>query len=147
MKPTRLIALAALALVAFGCEDDKDPAWWQAGTPTAPAPAKTQAQPVAKPVSGTIVGTWKLATPGAAPWFAHFASDGSWKITDDQAGAKRRVYGSYNVSGSAFKGSMTNPGIGDGEINGTITGNTMSMDFIEHWHTPYKHVPYTGSKL
>lgn len=142
MKPSRLIALAALAFVLCGCEDDKDPAWWQGGAP-APA-ASTDA---AKPVSGSIVGTWKLSTSGAAPWFAHFASDGTWKITDDQAGSKRRVYGTYSTSGSSFQGSMTNPGVGDGEINGTFTQSSMSMDFIEHWHTPYKHVPYTGAKL
>lgn len=136
MKILHLIALAATAILICGCEDDKDPPSWQNLAPSSSS----------KSVSGSIVGTWELSD-GGTPWYAHFASDGTWKITDDKGGSKLRVYGSYSTSGNSFKGSMLNPGVGDGEINGTISGKTMSMDFVEHWHTPYKHVAFTGPKL
>jgi hypothetical protein len=42
---------------------------------------------------------------------------------------------------------MVNPGVGNGKIEGTFEDNSMTMDFIEYWHTPAKHVPYTGSKI
>ena len=97
--------------------------------------------------NGFLVGTWKLVGNDGSFWFAHFAADGSWSISDDAAGAARRVYGTYSAKGASFSGPMVNPNAGDGEIKGTVDGGTMSLDFIEHWHTPYKHVPYTGTKL
>ena len=43
--------------------------------------------------------------------------------------------------------SMINPGVGSGEITATVDGDAISLDFIEHWHTPYKVVHYTGNRL
>ena len=42
---------------------------------------------------------------------------------------------------------MVNPGTGTGEIVATLSGDTLSLDFVEYWHNPYKHVPYTGAKI
>lgn len=95
---------------------------------------------------GSVVGTWSL-TNGGSTWFILFAEDGSWLISDTADGSRRRVYGSYTVDGDAVRGSMTNPGVGTGEIAATISGDSISLDFIEHWHTPYKHVAYTGTRL
>ncbi len=101
-------------------------------------------------VSGSvIVGMWELVDSGGSSWYVTFSSDGTWKITDDRAGNALRVYGTYKVSGSEFSGDMENPGVGTGEIKGTISadGATMDFRFIEHWHSPYKEVVYTGTKL
>ena len=93
--------------------------------------------------SGSIAGTWKLTaiSEGESGYcFVHFEDDGSWRITDD-------AKGDYSVSGNSFKGSMVNPGVGDGEIEGSVKDGAMTFDFIEHWHTPYKHNVYSGVKL
>ncbi len=95
---------------------------------------------------GAAVGTWSL-TNGGSTWYILFAADGSWLISDTADGSSRRVFGSYTMSGDSISGSMTNPGVGSGEIAATISGDSISLDFIEHWHTPYKHVPYTGTRL
>ena len=42
---------------------------------------------------------------------------------------------------------MVNPGIGTGEIVAVLEGATLSLDFVEFWHSPAKHVPYTGTKI
>ena len=101
--------------------------------------------------SGSIAGTWKLTAISEGEsgyWFVHFADDGSWQITDDAEGKERtRAKGDYTTSGDSFKGSMVNPGVGDGEIEGKVTNGAMTFDFIEHWHTPYKHNVYSGVKL
>ena len=42
---------------------------------------------------------------------------------------------------------MQNPGTGTGEIVATLEGDSMALDFIEHWHSPYKTLQFTGVKL
>lgn len=97
--------------------------------------------------SSVLPGTWYLVANDGSSWYIHFGQDGTWKITDDAAGSKRRVYGSYSTSGNTYKGDMTNPGVGSGTISGNILSDTeIDLDFCEHWHTPYKHVPYKGTK-
>ena len=101
--------------------------------------------------SSSIAGTWKLTAISEGEsgfWFVHFADDGTWRITDDAAGRERtRAKGDYSQNGGSFKGSMVNPGVGDGEIEGSVKDGAMTFDFIEHWHTPYKHNVYSGVKL
>jgi hypothetical protein len=128
-------ALLVLALSA-GCEHDK-PGGGNGGGGTAGGGA-----------GGTsITGSWKLVSDGGSAWYAHFSGDGTWKITDDAAGNARRVYGTYSCSGNRFSGPMVNPGVGEGKIEGTWEDGEMTMDFVEYWHTPAKHVPYTGTKM
>lgn len=93
-----------------------------------------------------VVGTWSL-TNGGSTWYILFASDNTWKISDTADGSKRRVFGTYTVSGDTVTGDMQNPGVGTGQIKATLSGDSIALDFIEHWHTPYKVVPYTGSRL
>ena len=94
-----------------------------------------------------FVGTW-LLSGGETPWYMHFREDGTWNITTEKSGAGQKVYGTYSVSGSTARGPMTNPRVGVGEIVATMTGkDSFDLDFIEHWHSPYKHVPYKGTKL
>lgn len=99
-------------------------------------------------VTKGIVGSWSLTASDGSTWYIHFESDRTWMITDGaEKTSRRRVYGNYSTSGNSFKGDMTNPGVGTGEIKGSISGTSITLDFIEHWHTPYKVIPYTGSKL
>ena len=99
-------------------------------------------------VSSGIVGSWSLTDSEGHTWYIHFESDRSWMITDGAGKTtRRRVYGTYRTSGNSFTGDMTNPNVGTGEIRGSISGTSITLDFIEHWHNPYKVIAYTGSKL
>lgn len=94
----------------------------------------------------SIVGTWSLSGDGKT-WFITLSDNGSWFISDDKAGNARRVHGTYTAKNGSFSGPMTNPGVGTGKISGTYSGNSMSLDFTEYWHTPAKTVKYSGSRL
>lgn len=93
-----------------------------------------------------VVGAWSL-TNGGSTWYIIFGKDGNWTIADNADGSARRVYGTYTVGGNNVSGPMTNPGVGTGEIKATVNGDSITLNFIEHWHTPYKTVPYTGKRL
>lgn len=97
--------------------------------------------------SAKFTGTWALTQGAGISWYILFNDDGTWLISDTADGSARRVYGTYAVNGDVATGPMTNPGVGEGEIVATLDGDTLSLDFIEHWHNPYKHVPYTGTKI
>lgn len=97
--------------------------------------------------SANFTGTWALTQGAGTSWYIIFKDGGSWLISDDASGSARRVYGTYTVDGDVARGPMVNPGTGVGEIVATLDGDTLSLDFIEHWHNPYKHVPYTGTKI
>lgn len=125
MKFLKIVLLCVVSLALWGCESGDSSSGGN---------------------SASLVGTWSLRN-GGSTWYIHFGSDNNWKITDDAAGQARRVFGTYSVSGNSFSGPMQNPGTGKGEIRGTVDGSSMTLDFIEHWHTPYKHVPYVGTKI
>ena len=135
----RLIAASSILLFAFamGCEhDSRDDDNSSASSSSSSAET-----------SSDIVGSWRLVAESGSAWYAHFDKDGNWKITDDEAGTARRVYGTYTCNGNSFSGPMINPHVGTGKIEGTFEDGSMTMDFVEYWHTPAKHVPYTGTKL
>lgn len=94
---------------------------------------------------GSLVGTWGAGGDGRTV----FSSDGTWAEYDDAALTHRHLGGTYTQSGNTFSGSGSNPGVGDLDIEGTISddGNTVQMDFIEHWHSPYKHNPATLTRM
>ncbi|MGI5868603.1 MAG: hypothetical protein ACOX9C_04035 [Kiritimatiellia bacterium] len=150
-----LRSIAALSLTALlvclasaGCEHDDDFAWNANHAPKAPAKADDKAD-AAIGEAKSFVGTWHLhPDKGGAGWYAFFNADGTWKIADDREGNRRRVFGNYRVANGKLEGDMTNPGVGTGAINATISpGGIMALDFIEHWHDPHKVVTYSGSKL
>ena len=98
--------------------------------------------------NSAFVGTWALRdAAGALKWYILFKADNSWLISDTANGSARRVYGTYVVEGNRAAGPMVNPGVGEGEIVATLAGGKLTLDFVEFWHTPPKHVPYTGTKL
>ena len=96
-----------------------------------------------------FVGTWLVTKHDDSPSTSYyvFDADGSFYKTRSGEGPNGAVHlsGTYSANGGTLSGDFTNPGIGSGEIKASINdGGTMEMDFIEHWHTPYKHVPCTG---
>jgi hypothetical protein len=101
--------------------------------------------------SSSFVGTWTLYSGGAASgspaWYANFNSGGTFNISDNADGSGVRVSGTYTVTDGSLVGPFTNPGVGEGRVEATISDNLLHMNFIEYWHTPNKVVPYTGTKL
>ena len=98
--------------------------------------------------NGSFVGTWALRQgSGAVEWYILFKADNSWLISDTADGSARRVYGTYAVDGNRAAGPMVNPGTGEGEIIATLNGANLSLDFVEFWHDPHKHVLYNGTKM
>ena len=94
-----------------------------------------------------FVGTWQIHEAGGAPWFVHFGADGTFFFSSAADGSGAGTTSTYTVSGGQAVGEFTNPGVGDGRIEATITDGTLNMNFIEYWHTPYNVVVYTGFKL
>lgn len=136
--------LLPLLAYAFGVGCEKEP--WP-GKSAAPSDAPSS-ESKDSTTANAFVGTWKLTSKSeGVTWYAIFNNDKTWKICDNADGSEQRVFGTYTVSGSKLIGDMTNPGVGKGEINATVSGNAMTLNFIEHWHDPYKTVVYTGSKL
>lgn len=121
---TALLVLVA-SIVLIGCDSDSDSGGG----------------------SAKFTGTWALTQGAGISWYILFNADGTWLISDTADGSARRVFGTYTVTGDMARGPMTNPGTGVGEIVATLDGGTLSLDFIEHWHDPYKHVYYTGTRI
>lgn len=100
---------------------------------------------------GSAAGVWALyagtSVSGTPVWYLHLQSDGTYFISDGQDGSGVRVTGTYTQSGDSIVGPFTNPGVGEGSIEATISGGVMQLNFIEYWHQPHKVVPYAGQKL
>ena len=77
-----------------------------------------------------------------------FFSNGEFTMFDDSGYTVAHTSGTFTQSGTQVTGMFENPGVGSGEIDGTLSEDSQSMalDFIEHWHDPYKHIPFTGTK-
>ena len=52
-----------------------------------------------------------------------------------------------NSGKNTATGPLENPGVGTGEIVAELDGDDLILDFVEFWHSPPKHNPYTGSKI
>lgn len=100
--------------------------------------------------NSAFVGTWLVTkhddTPSSSVYV--FSADGTFRKmrVGEPANGAVHMTGTYTVDGETLKGNFTNPGIGSGEIVATIDNGTLNMDFIEHWQSPYKHIPCTGVK-
>lgn len=98
--------------------------------------------------NSAFVGTWALRQgTGGIEWYILFKADNSWLISDTADGSARRVYGTYAVEDNRAAGPMINPGTGEGEIIATLNGASLSLDFVEFWHDPHKHILYNGTKI
>ena len=96
----------------------------------------------------SAVGVWAVKWSSADSWW-RFKDDGTFAMYDDANLEAKHLSGNYSQDGNKVTGTFVNPGVGEGEIDATISedGQTMQIDFIEHWHNPYKHVPLTGTRL
>jgi hypothetical protein len=97
----------------------------------------------------SVVGSWKMNDGTGGLTFWNFNADGTVIEYNDPGFSSQHLNGTYRQDGLNVSGPFTNPGVGDGEIVCTVSndGKSMQMDFIEHWHKPFKHVPLTGTKL
>ena len=97
--------------------------------------------------NGDFVGTWYVVSDSGSEgfYYVHFRADGTYDLADC-ADCGPHVSGTYAVTDGTAAGPFKNPGVGDGEIEATITDGVMHLKFIEHWHSPYKVIPYSGGK-
>ena len=58
---------------------------------------------------------------------------------------KVRLNGKGAMTGISIDASLVQPG--EGEIIATLDGANLSLDFVEFWHDPHKHVLYNGTKM
>ena len=93
-----------------------------------------------------FTGVWRIRKEDSSSLWI-FNDDGTFikKRADEPLDGATHFVGTYAVSEGDLSGSFTNPGVGTGEIRGSITADgTLMMDFIEYWHTPPKVVPTVG---
>lgn len=103
------------------------------------------------PEGSAFVGSWALydgsAVQGTPAWYVHFRADGTFNITMNANGTGQKVLGTWTESDGQLVGPFTNPNVGEGRVEATITNGVMHLDFIEYWHTPHKVLPFTGTKI
>jgi len=95
-----------------------------------------------------FVGSWAISDSTGTVGYLYIESNNAFVWADIPDKTRAHFSGTGSVTIGTFRGSFTNPGVGTGDLVCTIAANgAMSIDFIEHWHSPDKHVPYTGRKL
>ena len=99
-----------------------------------------------------FVGSWALhngnSSSGPITSYLHFETNKSYVMSDGPDKNHPHVTGTWSVTGDTLNGPGNNPGVGSCEVVCTVDGNSViHVDFIEHWHSPYKHIPFSGSKV
>ena len=96
---------------------------------------------------GAVAGTW-LITKEGKPAYWTFNDDGTFTKyrADEPIGGSVHFTGTYSSNGNSFSGEFRNAGVGNGEIEGTVDGDSLTMNFIEYWHSPAKVVPCVGDR-
>ncbi len=93
-----------------------------------------------------FVGSWKVT--GEADAWLYIDSNNTFVWADVPDKNRPHFSGTWSVTNGTFKGPFINPGVGSGDLVITIGPNgVMTIDFVEHWHTPDKHVPFSATKL
>jgi hypothetical protein len=91
--------------------------------------------------NNSVVGSWTVTGwegGGANGYVFTFNSDGTFKLGHRP--------GTYSVNGNKISGKGNNPGVGAFDIEFTVSGDTFTGLFIEHWHSPYKRVDVSAKK-
>jgi hypothetical protein len=109
--------------------------------------------PVTPVTPELVVGTWLMinAATGLPEFYLHIGSDNSLAI-NDYPDDTEHLPGNWEISGDAFLGHFTNINLNPedynptGDLVGTILYGVFTLDFIEYWHDPPKHVPYTAAR-
>ena len=96
-----------------------------------------------------FIGSWAVSDVAGAPiGYLFIESNGTFVWADIPDKTEPHFSGTGSITGGAFIGPFTNPGVGDGELDCTIAASgIMIIDFVEFWHDPAKHVPYTATKF
>jgi len=92
-----------------------------------------------------FVGAW--AVTGSATAWLYIDSNNTFVWADVPDKTHPHFSGTWSVNNGTFDGAFTNPGVGTGDLIIKISNGVMTIDFVEHWHTPDNHVPYTATKL
>lgn len=131
-----VILMSTLMFSFCGCSDDDDD---NDSTPAATA-------------TSSFIGSWAMhpgtAASGTIDFYVHFNEDKTFTISRNADKSDQIIYGTYTVDGSGFlEGAMTNPGVGEGKIECRLNSGVITMDFIEYWNTPNKHLPFACDKI
>jgi hypothetical protein len=94
-----------------------------------------------------FVGSWAMSDSSGSTFYLYIESNNTFVIADVPDKNRVHMSGTWSVSNGTFKGPFTNPGVGTGDLVITIANGVLSVDFIEHWHSPDKHISFTGRKL
>jgi hypothetical protein len=97
-----------------------------------------------------FIGSWELIyveDPSIGKFLLNIKSDNTFDWFDPGKTVPH-FSGTWSITGDTLIGPFTLKDVGEGELFCTIAANgSMNIDFVEHWHDPYKHVPYTATKL
>jgi hypothetical protein len=111
--------------------------------------------PVVIPVTPeAVVGTWIMTTvvTGSTDFYLHIGADGSMNI-NDYPDDREHLPGNWGISGGTFLGHFINLNLNpedfnpNGDLVGTFINRVFTLDFIEYWHDPPKHILYTATRL
>ena len=94
-----------------------------------------------------FVGSWAMSDSSGSTFYLYIESNNTFVIADVPDKNRVHMSGTWSVSNGTFKGPFENPGVGSGDLVITIANGVMTVDFIEHWHSPDKHISFTGRKL
>ena len=95
-----------------------------------------------------FVGSWALSdSANQIGLYLYVESNNTFVVADVPDKSRVHFSGNWTVANGTFRGPFNNPGVGTGDLVCTIANGVMSVDLIEHWHSPDKHVPYTGKKF
>jgi hypothetical protein len=112
--------------------------------PTPPAPVITPVTPE------FVVGSWVMTNASnTIDFFLHIQADNTLSI-NDYPNNNEHLIGTWSISGGTFIGPFINlnlEGNNTGDLVGTIVNGVFLLDFIEYWHDPPKHVPYTATRI
>jgi hypothetical protein len=96
-------------------------------------------------VNNEFVGSWKVT--GDADAWLYIDSNNTFVWADVPDKTHPHFSGTWSVTSGTLKAPFQNPGVGAGDLVCTIANGVMTIDFVEHWHSPDKHVPYSATKL
>lgn len=144
MKKLRAIVITVLAIsMMIGVLGSNS----LAGTGTCYLPFISSSPPPPPVTIDQFIGSWAVSDATGAIYYLFIESNNTF-VWYDNLGGPAHFSGTWSFTGDTLIGPFTIPLVGDGELVCTIAANgSMNIDFIEYWHSPPKHVPYTATKF
>ena len=96
-----------------------------------------------------FIGSWVVYDgEGAILSYLYIEPDNTFVWADTPDKTNPHFSGTWSISGNTFVGPFYNPGVGYGDLVSTIDANgIMIIDFVEYWHSPPKHLSFTGIRF